>query len=312
MPEATEPPRTLKGHEEAVYQVAFSPDAALLATASFDGTVKLWRVQDGVEAATLSGHGGKILSIGFSADGRSLLSASADKTLKLWNLAAGEGNDSPAGSINAAEAVSLSGHEDIVHSLAFSPDGKTAASGGADKTVRIWNLADGKQLRSISAHAASVYCVDYSPDGNQLASGGLDSEMKVWNAADGAEVKKLEVGQDGVFCVSFLDGDHLLSGGPDKTIRKWNIQAGKAVQTFSGHRGWVMGLSRVPGKARVISLDHGGNLLVWDFAKDETLFQRKFRAPVHGLALSADAQWVAIAHGDGSTSLFQSPAAVRA
>lgn len=311
MSEEMEQLRTLRGHQEAVYQVAFSPDGSLLATASFDGTVKLWRVDDGVEVATLVGHSAKVLSVGFSADGRSLLSASADKTLKLWSLLAGEGDDSPAGSINASETASFSGHEDIVHSLAFSPDAKTAASGSADKTVRIWNLTDGKQVRSIDAHASSVYCVAYSPDGKQIVSGALGSEMKLWNVADGTEIKTLQAGQDGVFRVSFFDEDHLLSGGSDKIVRKWDIQEGKVVQTFKGHSGWVMGLRRVPGKTRVISLDHGGSLLVWDFKKDEALFRRKFPAPVHGLALSADAEWVAIANGDGSTSLLQSPAIVR-
>jgi WD40 repeat protein len=207
--------------------------------------------------------------------------------------------------------MTFSGHGDIVHSVAFSPDHQTAASGSADKTIRIWNLADGKQLKSINAHGSSVYCVAYSPDGTQIASGGFDKLVKVWNVADGAEVKKLEGHEEGVFCLAYDSDGNILSGSSDRSIRKWNVKEGKVIQTYTGHPGWISDLRIVPGKHKAISVDYGGNLLVWDLEKAQPLLTKKLPAIVHGLALSSDLKWLATANGEGSTFLFESPAEAR-
>ena len=75
----------LEGHEETVFEVAFSPDGQTLATASGDNTVKLWR-SNGQDLRTLVGHGDEVYSVSFSPDGQTLATASKDKTVKLWNL----------------------------------------------------------------------------------------------------------------------------------------------------------------------------------------------------------------------------------
>ncbi len=85
------------------------------------------------------------------------------------------------------ELSTLSGHSDQVRSVAFSPDGKTLASGSDDKTVKLWNVADGKELRSLSGHSSIVTSVAFSPDGKTLASVSWDKTVKLWNVADGKE-----------------------------------------------------------------------------------------------------------------------------
>ncbi|MGH9362966.1 MAG: WD40 repeat domain-containing protein, partial [Thermoanaerobaculia bacterium] len=151
-----------------------------------------------------------------------------------------------------------------------------------------------------------------SPDGKRIASGGFDKLVKVWNAADGAEVKKLEGHEEGVFCLAFEPGGQfVLSGSSDRSIRRWNVEEGKAVQTFLGHPGWVSDLRLISGKGKVMSVDYGGNLLVWETEKGQTLHSQKLPPPVHGLALSTDARWVATAQGDGASYLFESPPAAR-
>ena len=83
----------LKGHTQAVYSVAFSPDGKTLASGSRDQTIKLWDVQTGKERATLKGHTDPVPSVAYSPDGKTLASGSEDKTIKLWHVATGVQTD---------------------------------------------------------------------------------------------------------------------------------------------------------------------------------------------------------------------------
>jgi WD40 repeat protein len=169
---------TLTGHTSSVFSLAFSRDGQWLASGGFDQTVRLWSVPDGAEQATLDGHTGAVRSVAFSPDGRRLASASSDGTVRLWDvktaqpIAALEGHDeavcavafSPDGELLAsgsedrtirlwdlrlAEATGRSGdvplravlqrHTGAVWSLVFSPQGRTLASGGLDRSCRLWS-----------------------------------------------------------------------------------------------------------------------------------------------------------------------------
>ena len=178
---------TLTGHSDAVHFVAYSPDGTRLASASSDGTVKIWDVITGQELLTLPGRTRETVPermravVAYSPDGGRLASAGNDMTVRLWDAVSGREVLPP-----------LRGHTEPVVRLAFSPDGRRLVSGGMDSTVRVWDATTGQEVGfSPLEDRHYVAGVAYSPDGRWLASAGWDSIVRVWDATTGQEVSKL-------------------------------------------------------------------------------------------------------------------------
>jgi hypothetical protein len=134
---------TLEGHTATVWGITYSPDGTLLATASKDGTVRLWNARTGKPVASLGGHEGDVHGVAFSADSKLLASAGADRTVRVWDPATG----------NELRKMT---HTDPVNGLAFTPDDKALAAWGGvhdpdgDNNrgeMRLWDPATGKENR---------------------------------------------------------------------------------------------------------------------------------------------------------------------
>lgn len=235
----------LSGHTGAVYLTSFSPNGKLLATASYDRTVRLWDVSDPNEpellGKPLTGHTSWVSTAVFSPDGTTLASASEDGTIRLWDVR-DPGHPRPLG-------APVTGNGGAIYLLAFSPDGHTLASANNDHTVRLWKVDEPrrpKALSTLTGHTAAVRSVAFSPDGRTLAAGGDEGAIRLWDMADPRHPKSLGpvlTGHTGtVHSVAFNpDGRTLASGGADRTVRLWNVADPRHAKSLgaplTGHTG---------------------------------------------------------------------------
>ncbi|EXK77339.1 hypothetical protein FOQG_17952 [Fusarium oxysporum f. sp. raphani 54005] len=247
--------QTLEGHTNWVTSVIFSQDGKLIASGSYDHTVKIWNVATGREERTLKGHTDLVNSVVFSNDGKLIASGSRDKTVKIWNVATGE------------EEQTLDGHTNSVNSVVFSNDGKLIASGSLDTTIKIWNVATGKVEHTLESHRGSVNSVIFSQDGKLIASGSWDNTVKIWIVATGKEERTLEGHTALVTSVVFSnDGKLIASGSHDKTIKIWNVATGAEERTLEGHIDWVASVVFSKDDKLIVSGSRDKTIKIWNMA----------------------------------------------
>jgi WD40 repeat protein len=272
----------LTGHTGMVTSVATSPDGQWIASGAgqsysdetaVDETVKIWNSHDGKIKQELIGHKDRINSIAFSHDGKLLASGSSDKTIKLWDAESGR------------ELRTLAGHAGEVTSVAFSPDGRLLASGGgvldwrsvrgsdhpADKTIKLWDVSTGSEVRTLSGSEGEITAVAFSPDGHTLAS------------ASGAIQR-------------FERGEWIM----DRVVRLWDVETGRLIRELSGLSGTAVAFS---SDGRWLA-SAGGDVKVWEVATGAEV--RTLHPPSTALdvAFSADGRWIFTTSEDSGTRVW--------
>ena len=127
------------------------------------------------------------------------------------------------------------GHEGSVYAVAFAPDGRIALSGSDDKTLRLWDVANGTEIRRFEGHSRAVCTVAFAPDGRTVISGsgspfGTDTTLRLWDVANGTEIRRFEGHSEWVSVAAFApDGRTVLSASSDKTLRLWDVATGAAL-----------------------------------------------------------------------------------
>ena len=284
---------TFEGHTDIVSSVAFRPNGVMLASASWDQTVRLWNVKTGRLRHTLTGHTAEITSVAFSPDGQTLASASWDATIRLWNPN------------NGTLKRTLTGHAGGVTSVAFSPDGQTLASGSADSTIRLWNAKTWKLKSTLAGHTQVVDIIAFSPDGDMLASGSRDTTIRLWNPNNGKHIKTLVGHTSDVLRMMFSpNGQMLVSGSQDETVRLWDPNNGKLVTTLTNQRGWANPVTFSPDGANLLIGGHG--ISVWDTETGE--FKKSLAADIGNatsVVFSPDGQMVASGSVDNKVRLWE-------
>jgi serine/threonine protein kinase len=167
-----------------------------------------------------------------------------------------------------ALANTLQGHENSVLSVAISPDGKTIASSGSNSTIKLWNLATGKEISSLNAYSRQVNTVVISPNGKTLVSASDDSTIKVWNLATGKQIRTLTGHSDSVHALAIsADSETLISGSDDNTIKIWDLATGEQIRTLVGHIFWVRSVAISPDSVILASGSFDKTIKIWNLTK---------------------------------------------
>jgi len=335
----------LQGHTARVMSVSVSREG-LIASASADNTIKLWRL-DGTLVKTLKGHTDTVLSVSFSPDGQTIASAGLDQTIKLWRLdgtvlRSWRGSDfriqtirfSPDGKTLASAGddrlvklwnlegnllTTLTGHQNTVLAISFSPDGQTIASAGDDATIRLWQR-DGQFPIVLKGHTASVWSLSFSPNGQLIASGSADRTVRLWDRT-GKLLQRLD-GLDGhrktVKSIRFSpDGKTLISAGDDYTIKLWHLEVTpltlKAIllTTLQGHSGTISELGFSPDGKTIVSASWDKTLRLWSTQGVLQNVLQGHTSQVWAVKFSPDGKTIASASEDHTLKLWAADGTLR-
>ena len=212
--------KTLQGHKDCIYSIAWSPGGKLLASGSYDKMVKLWDAATGQEVKNLQDHIDAVFAVAFSPDGKYLASGSQDRSVKFWDIASGQ------------RLYTLSDAADGLTSIAYSPSGMQIAAAGYDKTIYVWQVGatEGKLLRSLIADEDSILALAWTPDGKTLVTSSADGSIRFRDAATLDPIRVIDHQPDWVQALSISpDGTRLAAGRMDGTLSLFDVKSFKEV-----------------------------------------------------------------------------------
>jgi WD40 repeat protein len=167
-------------------------------------------------------HGDHAVPVKFFPDNRRLVTGGSDHLVRIWDIVTGE------------QLMALSGHSDMIWSVAVSPDGHTLASTSADKTAKIWSADTGQEIATLRGHTDDMGQVGFAPDGKKMATASSDRTVKVWDVATWREIATFQHSSDNPTFAFSPDGRSIATACLDGVARLWDAATGEEIRTFTG------------------------------------------------------------------------------
>jgi WD40 repeat protein/serine/threonine protein kinase len=325
----------LRGHSWWVWSAEFSPDGNRIVTAGQDGKAIIWlrasiakksrrtalreaaknlSPDEFINETEFTQHHGPVYAAKFAPDGLHIASAGYDGRVLVWNLEETRPVDIERRLDREPEApvpfTTLAGHRGPVRTIAFSPDGKSVASGGQDNMIVLSDVASGKELRQLRGHASHVNSVAYSPDGAWVLSGGRDAQIKLWNPAGHSETLALAADHneipDSVLSARFSrDGKEIVTASHDRTASLWDATTLVRRQWFhEGHDFLASSAVFFADGTRLATGAGDGTVRMWDVAAGTELSHLENTGRTAALDVSDDGKLIATGGGGNEVQIW--------
>ena len=193
-----------------------------------------------------------------------------------------------------------------IHSVAFSPNGKLLATGDTNGEIRLYQVADGKQLLTVKGHIGFIWPVAFSPDGHIFASGGDDQKVKLWNTNTGQCLANLQGHSGGIWSIAFSpDGQLLASSSEDHTVKLWDTSSDQCLKTLQGHSNRVTSVTFSTQGTTLASGSDDQTVKLWDTGSGQCLKTMEVEnSGSRSVAFSPDCQTLASGCHNQTVSLF--------
>jgi WD40 repeat protein len=298
----------LKGHTTAVTALAFTPDRCLLASASRDGSARVWDVGSSKpgERGVVRRPGETFRAVAFAPNGRKLAVGSGSESGLVWLF------DIPEKEKTPQECATLRGGRGAVHALAFSPDGKVVAGAGEDQTIRLWEPGPafrGDPRTLMLGHAKPVAAAAFAPDGQSIVTASADSTARLWTLSrirSSQRASLPHLGEVGSLAYT-PDGKTLATTCRDGVIRLWDLTAIRpAVRVeIPAPAGGARALI-APDAMTLVGVGDGTRVTNWDLRTGKALREWEVPGgPATAVALTADGRYLARGTPGGPIELYR-------
>ncbi len=259
------PVHTLAGHERGITTAALFPDGRRLATGAYDGSVRVWDVEQGKQLRQF-GHGSWVKGLAASPDGRYILSSGSDgkAAARLWDADTGAAvRTFPAPKGLEEGACLVSARAD------FFPGGRRVATAGwTDGSVSVWDVGGGREVKRLTPPGGGllVHSLRVVPGGRWLFAGGEDRRARLWDVEAATVVHTFDLG---VVCDAVAvspDGKWLATGTRDRLVRLWDRESGREQRRYAWQGASVSALAFSPGGLRIAVAGRDGKIHVYRIA----------------------------------------------